>query len=108
MDDFHSQDNFAGDTTVTLHLTPGHTKGHLCLLFQNRFLFTGDHLAWDRHNRELEAFRDYCWHSWSLQKTSMSRLLEHDFEWILPGHGTPWNEGAVEAVRRIKAAAQAG
>ena len=28
--------------------------------------------------------------------------------WVLPGHGTPWNEGVVEAVRRIKAAAQAG
>ncbi len=67
--------------------TPGHTKGHCCLLFQNHFLFTGDHLAWDRHNHELEAFRDYCWHSWPLQKTSMSRLLEYDFAWILPGHG---------------------
>src|ERR1700727_2520207 len=28
--------------------TPGHTKGHCVLLFQNRFLFTGDHLDWDR------------------------------------------------------------
>lgn len=67
--------------------TPGHTKGHLCLLFQNRFLFTGDHLAWDRNSCELLAFRDYCWHSWALQKTSMSRLIDHPFEWILPGHG---------------------
>jgi glyoxylase-like metal-dependent hydrolase (beta-lactamase superfamily II) len=67
--------------------TPGHTGGHLCLLFQNRFLFTGDHLAWDRDNHELEAYRDYCWHSWTLQKASMARLIEHPFEWILPGHG---------------------
>ena len=28
--------------------TPGHTKGHCVLLFQDRFLFTGDHLDWDR------------------------------------------------------------
>lgn len=67
--------------------TPGHTKGHLCLLFQNRFLFTGDHLAWDRANLELEAYRDYCWHSWTKQKTSMARLIDYPFEWVLPGHG---------------------
>src|SRR5262245_14808241 len=29
--------------------TPGHTEGHCVLLFQGRYLFTGDHLAWDRH-----------------------------------------------------------
>src|SRR3954469_12656873 len=29
-------------------MTPGHTSGHCCLLFDNRYLFTGDHLAWDR------------------------------------------------------------
>src|SRR6478672_1189054 len=28
--------------------TPGHTRGHCVLLVQDRFLFTGDHLAWDR------------------------------------------------------------
>ncbi len=28
--------------------TPGHTKGHCVLLFRDRFLFTGDHLDWDR------------------------------------------------------------
>ena len=31
--------------------TPGHTRGHCVLLFQERFLFTGDHLDWDREAR---------------------------------------------------------
>jgi glyoxylase-like metal-dependent hydrolase (beta-lactamase superfamily II)/ferredoxin len=67
--------------------TPGHTAGHCVLLFRERFLFTGDHLAWDRHGRELEAYPDYCWYSWPRQVESMRRLAEFSFEWVLPGHG---------------------
>jgi len=67
--------------------TPGHTAGHLALLYKNRYLFTGDHLAWDRTEQRLTAFRDYCWHSWSEQQQSLARLLEYSFEWVLPGHG---------------------
>lgn len=67
--------------------TPGHTKGHCVLLFRKRFLFTGDHLDWDRHERRLDASRDYCWYSWPRQIESMERLAGYSFEWVLPGHG---------------------
>jgi glyoxylase-like metal-dependent hydrolase (beta-lactamase superfamily II)/ferredoxin len=67
--------------------TPGHSEGHCCLLYANRFLFTGDHLAWNRDRIELTAFRDYCWFSWDVQRESMKRLAQHSFEWVLPGHG---------------------
>ena len=67
--------------------TPGHTKGHCVLLFEQRFLFTGDHLAWNRHEQRLEAFHDYCWYSWPKQTESMRRLSQFNFEWVLPGHG---------------------
>src|SRR5262249_1352183 len=67
--------------------TPGHTAGHCVLLYQNRYLFTGDHLAWDRSEQQLMAFRDYCWDSWDKQKESLARLLNYSFEWVLPGHG---------------------
>jgi len=67
--------------------TPGHTQGHCVLLYAGRFLFTGDHLAWSRHQRRLTAHRDYCWYSWPRQVESMARLAEHSFEWVLPGHG---------------------
>jgi glyoxylase-like metal-dependent hydrolase (beta-lactamase superfamily II)/ferredoxin len=67
--------------------TPGHTRGHCVLLVGHRYLFTGDHLAWDRHGQQLEAFRDYCWFSWERQVESMARLAGYDFEWVLPGHG---------------------
>ncbi len=67
--------------------TPGHTRGHCVLLFGRRFLFTGDHLDWDRHERRLDASYDYCWYSWPRQTESMHRLTAFEFEWVLPGHG---------------------
>ena len=67
--------------------TPGHTRGHCCLLYSNRYLFTGDHLDWDRDLERLDASRDYCWYSWPQQIESLARLLEYSFEWVLPGHG---------------------
>jgi glyoxylase-like metal-dependent hydrolase (beta-lactamase superfamily II)/ferredoxin len=67
--------------------TPGHTKGHQVLLFQEKVLFTGDHLAWSPRRDTLTAFRDACWYSWTVQTRSMEKLLDYRFEWVLPGHG---------------------
>lgn len=67
--------------------TPGHTQGHCVLLFQDRFLFTGDHLDWDRDQKQLAASENYCWYSWPEQAESMAQLADFHFEWILPGHG---------------------
>jgi glyoxylase-like metal-dependent hydrolase (beta-lactamase superfamily II)/ferredoxin len=67
--------------------TPGHTEGHCVLLFQERYLFTGDHLDWDRDEEQLAASEDYCWYSWPQQIDSLERLAAYRFEWVLPGHG---------------------
>ena len=69
--------------------TPGHTKGHAVFLWKERFLFTGDHLAWSPARGHLYAFKSACWYSWSEQVKSMERLLDFRFEWVLPGHGRP-------------------
>jgi glyoxylase-like metal-dependent hydrolase (beta-lactamase superfamily II)/ferredoxin len=66
---------------------PGHTNGHMVLLYRERFLFTGDHLSWDRERGQFDASKDYCWYSWKAQCESMERLISEKFEWILPGHG---------------------
>jgi len=66
--------------------TPGHTAGH-CVLLDDKYLFTGDHLWWDRDEQRLGASRNYCWHSWPQQIESMQRLTQFQFEWVLPGHG---------------------
>jgi len=38
---------------------------------------------------------------------SLDRLAATGATWVLPGHGTPWNHGAVEAVRLVREAAAA-
>lgn len=67
--------------------TPGHTRGHVVFLYRNKFLFTGDHLAWSPARHTLTAFRSVAWYSWPEQIRSMEKLLDYDFEWVLPGHG---------------------
>jgi glyoxylase-like metal-dependent hydrolase (beta-lactamase superfamily II)/ferredoxin len=67
--------------------TPGHTKGHAVLLYRDRYLFTGDHLAWSPRYGHLIAFRRHNWYSWPETIRSMERLTRYSFEWVLPGHG---------------------
>src|SRR6185295_7821503 len=54
--------------------TPGHTAGSACLLYRERFLFTGDHLAWSETRGQLYAFRSATWYDWATQVRSMERL----------------------------------
>jgi len=75
------------DDELMMIPVPGHTRGSVVLLYKERFLFTGDHLAWSPRRNTLTAFRDACWYSWSRQIESMERLLDYRFEWVLPGHG---------------------
>jgi len=75
------------DDDLVVIPVPGHTRGHIVLLYKNKFLFTGDHLAWSPNRNSLIAFRSACWYSWTEQTRSMQRLLDYDFEWVLPGHG---------------------
>jgi glyoxylase-like metal-dependent hydrolase (beta-lactamase superfamily II) len=72
---------------VTIIPVPGHTEGHTVLLYRDRFLFTGDHLAWSARLHQLYAFRNYCWYSWAALVQSMETLATYEFEWVLPGHG---------------------
>lgn len=67
--------------------TPGHTRGHMVFLYRNKFLFSGDHLAWSPTRQTLTAFRTVAWYSWPEQIRSMERLQDLEFEWVLPGHG---------------------
>jgi glyoxylase-like metal-dependent hydrolase (beta-lactamase superfamily II) len=86
--------------------TPGHTRGHTVLLYREKYLFTGDHLAWSRRRGALVAFRDACWYSWTEQIRSMESLLDIPFEWVLPGHGgTKRFASPAEARRAIAACA---
>ena len=65
---------------------PGHTAGSLALLYAGRYLFSGDHLWWDRETRRMDVPRVYVWREKELIR-STRRLAGYDFEWLLPGHG---------------------
>jgi glyoxylase-like metal-dependent hydrolase (beta-lactamase superfamily II)/ferredoxin len=67
--------------------TPGHTRGHIVLLYRDHYLFSGDHLWWSESYGSLHASPNVCWYSWEKQIGSMERLLDYRFEWVLPGHG---------------------
>ncbi len=82
--------------------TPGHTRGHMCLLLDDRYLFTGDHLWWSRTLQSLNAGRDVCWYSWEEQARSMSALARYSFEWVLPGHGERINQPAERMQTEIR------
>ncbi len=79
-------DNEIAIGPMTIIPTPGHTRGH-CVLLYNNVLFSGDHLWWSRARNTLNAGRSVCWYSWSEQTRSMEKLLKYDFRGVLPGHG---------------------
>lgn len=83
----HGSEPVALDQDLLVIPTPGHTRGHVVFLYRNKYLFTGDHLAWSPKRETLTAFRSVAWYSWPEQIRSMEKLLSYEFEWVLPGHG---------------------
>jgi glyoxylase-like metal-dependent hydrolase (beta-lactamase superfamily II)/ferredoxin len=90
------------DDELTVIPVAGHTRGSQVLLYKNRFLFTGDHLAWSPRRETLIAFRGACWYSWAEQIRSMQKLTDYGFEWVLPGHGRIANRPKAEMKRHLK------
>ncbi|MFL5407492.1 MAG: MBL fold metallo-hydrolase [Myxococcales bacterium] len=88
---------------------PGHTPGSAALLVDDTYLFTGDHLWGEGRSgvplRRAEAegrsigggrsvgggslgmSRSVCWYSWDEQISSLEKLLDFRFRFVLPGHG---------------------
>ncbi len=68
--------------------TPGHTKGSQILLWDQKYIFTGDHYAFRKKINAFGSFRDACWYSWSEQILSVEKMkFFTDVELIYPGHG---------------------
>jgi glyoxylase-like metal-dependent hydrolase (beta-lactamase superfamily II)/ferredoxin len=82
---------------------PGHTRGSVVYLLDDRVLFAGDSLAWSAREQDLVAFRDACWYSWTELTTSLGKLLDYSFEWLLPGHGWPVHLARHEMNARLHA-----
>lgn len=104
----YATDLLEGETTRTIAPglvaipVPGHTRGSVVYLLDDRVLFAGDSLAWSAREQNLVAFRDACWYSWSALTTSLERLADYRFEWLLPGHGWPVHLAADEMNARLR------
>jgi glyoxylase-like metal-dependent hydrolase (beta-lactamase superfamily II)/ferredoxin len=73
---------------------PGHTKGSVVYLVDEKYLFTGDSLTWSYDRGAMRAFRGACWYSWPTQKKSLTGLASYGFNQVFSGHGpwSPWRE----------------
>src|SRR5207253_2008049 len=78
---FNSEKSFGANSYFIRH--PG---GSMALLCNDRYLFTGDHLSWDREDNGLRMATVYVWKESALRR-STEGLLNFSFEWVLPGHG---------------------
>ncbi len=87
---------------VVAHPAPGHTKGSVVFVVDDRFCFSGDSLAWSHERGDLTAFRGACWYSWPEQTRSLRALAAtSSFEWLLPGHGARAHLPAAELHDRL-------
>ena len=84
---------------------PGHTRGHVVLLDRNKYLFTGDHLAWSERRGKgggLIAFRMSRGTLGRNKPDPCGGLLDYRFEWVLPGHGRRVHLPADVMQRKLK------
>ncbi len=96
------EDEIVIDEDLIAIPVPGHTKGSVCFLYKDKFLFTGDHLAFSNDLEHLYAFKRACWYDFSIQIESMKKLLDYGFESILPGHGAPLMATEKEVKRSLE------
>ncbi|MFF3008527.1 4Fe-4S domain-containing protein [Kitasatospora sp. NPDC057940] len=91
---------------VTAHPFPGHTRGSVLYLVDERYCFTGDTLYWSRTTGDLEVYDTVTWYSIEELSASLDRGLDAlRFEWLLPGHGQRHRMPAEEAAARLRALA---
>ncbi|MFE2414898.1 MBL fold metallo-hydrolase [Kitasatospora sp. NPDC059408] len=92
---------------VVAHPFPGHTRGSVLYLADERHLFTGDTLHWSRTDEDIAVFETIVWHSVLELSASLDRTVDAlRFEWLLPGHGERRRMPADEAARRLRALAE--
>jgi glyoxylase-like metal-dependent hydrolase (beta-lactamase superfamily II) len=82
---------------------PGHTRGSVAYLLDERVLFPGDSLAFSPRANDLVAFKEACWYSWTELAKSLGKLCAYRFEWLLPGHGWPVHLPPEEMTARLHA-----
>ncbi|MBX9694663.1 MAG: MBL fold metallo-hydrolase [Cyanobacteria bacterium] len=76
------------ESDFTIIPQPGHTDGHCMLLYDNKYLFSGDVFTSDRYHPGLNVWPPlWTWGSWAEVLQSLEILRSYQFSWVLPGHG---------------------
>lgn len=78
----------AGDTSLTVHHTPGHTEGSVCLLGtidDTAILFAGDAIGGAMRSLKGAALEIWVQAAVTWQQ-SLHKLSALEFEWVLNGH----------------------
>ncbi|AGK95577.1 MBL fold metallo-hydrolase [Clostridium pasteurianum] len=75
---------------IEVILTPGHTPGHLCFIY-NDVLFIGDLL--ENKNGNLRPYpKAWNWNN-SIMMQSINKICQIPFKWACPAHGEPIERG---------------
>ncbi|MFC5144899.1 MBL fold metallo-hydrolase [Streptomyces aureoversilis] len=88
---------------VTAHPLPGHTRGSVLYLADDRYCFSGDSFYWSRTTADLEVAHSVTWYSIEELAASLARTAGRlRFEWVLPGHGDRRHLPADAMARRLR------
>ncbi|WP_433854397.1 4Fe-4S domain-containing protein [Streptomyces kronopolitis] len=81
---------------------PGHTRGSVLYLADERYCFSGDSFYWSRGTGDLEVAASVTWYSIVELAASLARTAPRlRFEWVLPGHGDRKRLPAADMARRL-------
>ncbi|MEU5838864.1 MBL fold metallo-hydrolase [Streptomyces diacarni] len=88
---------------VRVYPLPGHTRGSVLYIADERYCFSGDSFYWARTLQDIEVAQSVTWYSIEELATSLARTVDAlRFEWLLPGHGGRTQLPASEMARRMK------
>ncbi|MGG2465581.1 MBL fold metallo-hydrolase [Streptomyces sp. RGM 3693] len=88
---------------VVVHPLPGHTRGSVLYVADERYCFSGDSFYWSRATGDVEAAESVTWYSITELAASLARTADRlRFEWLLPGHGNRTRLPAAEMARRMR------
>ncbi|MFC8828699.1 MBL fold metallo-hydrolase [Streptomyces sp. NPDC057137] len=88
---------------VVAHPLPGHTRGSVVYVADERYCFSGDSFYWSRTTGDIEVVENVTWYSIEELAASLARTVDTlRFEWLLPGHGDRTHLPAAESHRRMR------
>lgn len=88
---------------VIAYPLPGHTRGSVVFVADERYCFSGDSFYWSRGTGDIEVAESVTWYSIGELAASLARTAGRlRFEWLLPGHGDRRRLPADDMAERLR------